>query len=197
MPKKAKKKRKLTNKEKVFIDEYLKCFNGAEAARKAGYSKRSIYSIASENLRKPEVREEIDRRMTEVHMSSAEILALLSDQARGSHRPFVQINDEGFVYFDFSSPEAVEHLHLVKKIKTKRSRRINGKSQDAETWEDEWVEVELHDPQRALELLGKHNKLFIERSEITGKDGAPLLFDIEEWKKQRAERLKRIKDKKE
>lgn len=173
-PEGKEKKRKLTDKEKLFVDEYLKCFNGAEAARKAGYSERSIYNIAYENMRKREIREEIDRRMTEVHMSSAEVLARLADHARGSHRPFVRITDDGFVYFDFSNPEALEHLHLIKKIKTKRARRLEGRGEDAEEWEDEWAEVELHDPQRALELLGKANRIFVERHEHTGKDGAPL-----------------------
>lgn len=171
---KEEKKRKLTNKEKVFIDEYLKCFNGADAARKAGYSEASIYSIAYENLRKPEIREELDRRMEEVHMSSAEVLARLSDQARGSHRPFVRISDDGFVYFDFSNPEAIDNLHLVKKIETKRSRRVEGKGEDAENWEDEWVKVELHDPQGALAMLGKYHKLFVDRKEHSGPNGGPI-----------------------
>lgn len=163
-----KKNSKLTNKEKVFIDEYLKCFNAAQAARNAGYAKRSIYSIASENLRKPDIREEIDRRMAEVHMSSAEVLARLSDHARGSHRPFVKVNKDGFIYFDFSNPEATEHMYLIKKIESKRTRRIEGKGEDAEVWEDEWVKVELHDPQHALEMLGKYHKLFTEKKEISG-----------------------------
>lgn len=158
--------RKLTAKEKVFVAEYLKCFNGAEAARQAGYSKRSIYSIAYELLRKPEIRAELDKRMAEVHMSSVEVLARLSDHARGSHRPFVKISDDGFVYFDFSNPEALNNLHLVKKIETKRTRRTEGRGENAQEWEDEWVKVELHDPQHALEMLGKYHKLFVEQKEI-------------------------------
>jgi phage terminase small subunit len=192
------KKRKLTNKEKVFIDEYLKCFSGAEAARKAGYSARSIYSIAYENLRKPVIREELDRRMAEVHMSSAEVLARLSDHARGSHRPFVKVATDGFVYFDFSNPEAMEHLHLVKKIETKRTRRLEGRGKDAEEWEDEWIRVELHDPQDALEMLGKYHKLFVERKEYSGPNGGPIpIFDMDTWKKERESRLKKLKDQEE
>ena len=171
-------KRKLSNKQKVFIDEYLICFNGAQAARNAGYAKKSIYAISYENLRKPEIREEIDRRMAEVHMSSAEVLARLSDHARGSHRPFVKIAEDGFVYFDFSNPEALNNLHLVKKIETKRTRRVEGKGEDQETWEDEWVKVELHDPQHALEMLGKYHKLFVDRKEHSGPDGGPIPVEV-------------------
>lgn len=183
-------KRKLTNKEKVFVDEYLKCFNGAQAARNAGYSKNSIYSIAYENLRKPEIQAEIDKRMSEIHMSSAEVLGRLSAQARGSHRPFVKVTDDGFVYFDFSNPEAIDNMHLVKKIETKRTRRVVGKPDEngnIEEWEDEWVKVELHDPQAALQMLGKYHKLFVERKEHSGPNGGPIpistpAFDIRKLK---------------
>lgn len=191
---KVAKEKKLTEKEKVFIIEYLKCFNGAQAARNAGYSERSIYSIAYENLRKPEIRKEIDARLKEVRMSSDEVLARLSDFARGSHRPFVKISDDGFISFDFSNPEAVDSLHLVKKVETKRSRRLNGKDESAEEWEDEFVRVELNDPVRALELIGKYHKLFVERQEHSGPNGGPIpVFSVEEWKKQREERLLKVK----
>jgi phage terminase small subunit len=185
-----KKEKSLTAKEKIFVDEYLKCFNGAQAARNAKYSKNSIYAIAYENLRKPHIRAEIDKRMSEIHMSSAEVLARLSDHARASHRPFVKVTDDGFVYFDFSNPEAIDHMHLVKKIETKRSRRVVGKvnkDEDPEEWEDEWVKVELHDPQSALQMLGKYHKLFVDRKEHSGPNGGPIpigapAFDMRKMK---------------
>lgn len=192
-PIRNKKKRKLTTKEQIFVDAYLRCFNAAQAAREAGYSKRSIYAIASQNLRKLNIRETIETRLAEIHMSSAEVLARLADHARGSHRPFVKIGKDGFIYFDFSNPEAIENLHLIKKIETKRTRRIEGKGDDAEEWEDEWMRVELHDPQRALELLGKYHKLFIERMEHSGPGGGPIpIFDLDEWKRERERRLKSV-----
>jgi len=45
----------LTNKQRIFVDEYLLDFNGTRAAIKAGYSKRSADVIASENLGKPNI----------------------------------------------------------------------------------------------------------------------------------------------
>lgn len=45
----------LTLKQKAFADYYIECGNGAEAARKAGYSEKTADRIASENLRKPEI----------------------------------------------------------------------------------------------------------------------------------------------
>ena len=157
------KKKKLTVKEQVFVNEYLKCFNGAQAARAANYSKRSIYSIASENLRKPHIRAEIERRLAEVEMSSVEVLARLSTQARGSQEPFVQVDENGNVSFDFSSENAKQNFHLIKKFEMQRKRRVDKNTSNE--WEDENVRIELHDPQRALELLGKYHKLFADSSQ--------------------------------
>lgn len=51
---------------------------------------------------------------------------------------------------------------MIKKVRSRRTRRIAGKGPTAETWEDEVVEVELHDAQAALAILAKHYKLFDE-----------------------------------
>ena len=45
----------LTDKEKVFVCEYLIHHNATLAAKKAGYSERSAAEIGWENLRKPHV----------------------------------------------------------------------------------------------------------------------------------------------
>nr|DAW66804.1 MAG TPA: Terminase small subunit [Caudoviricetes sp.] len=47
----------LTPKQKAFCDEYLaNGYNGTQAALKVGYSKKTAYSIAGENLKKPEIK---------------------------------------------------------------------------------------------------------------------------------------------
>ena len=50
-----------TKKQRVFMIEYLKCWNGAKAARRAGYSRRCAHQQAYENLRKPKIRRAIDK----------------------------------------------------------------------------------------------------------------------------------------
>ena len=53
------KKKKLTGKQEKFCREYVLCCNGTKAAEKAGYSKDTAYSIACENLKKPEIKARI------------------------------------------------------------------------------------------------------------------------------------------
>jgi hypothetical protein len=102
-------------------------------------------------------------------MGQTEVLGRLSDMGRANLLPFIRISEEtGAVYFDFSDPEARKYFHLIKKVKTKRTRRISGKGDDAEAWEDEWVEVELHDAQNALVNMGRHHKLFVDQQELSG-----------------------------
>ena len=57
---------KLTTKQRLFADEYIKSGNATEAALKAGYSKRTSYSIGNENLKKPEIKKYIDKKLAEI-----------------------------------------------------------------------------------------------------------------------------------
>lgn len=55
----------MTEKQKKFCDEYLIDLNATQAAIRAGYSKRTAYSIGVENLRKPEIQNYLERRQRE------------------------------------------------------------------------------------------------------------------------------------
>ena len=55
----------VTEKQKRFCDEYLTDLNATQAAVRAGYPKKTAYSIGEENLRKPEIKEYIEKRMAE------------------------------------------------------------------------------------------------------------------------------------
>ncbi|WP_348635617.1 terminase small subunit [Lactobacillus sp. ESL0701] len=56
----------LTVKQQKFANEYIKSGNATEAAIKAGYSKRTAYSIGQENLKKVEIANYLEKRMKEI-----------------------------------------------------------------------------------------------------------------------------------
>src|SRR6056297_3058613 len=56
----------MTKKQELFIVEYLKDFNATRSAIAAGYSEESAGVIGHENLSKPEIKQEIDRRYREL-----------------------------------------------------------------------------------------------------------------------------------
>ena len=61
----------LTDRQERFVVEYLATANGAEAARRAGYSEHTAKEIASENLTKPNVKAAIDQKRNQL-MSDSE-----------------------------------------------------------------------------------------------------------------------------
>lgn len=77
----------LTPKQKAFADEYIKCGNATEAARKAGYSDRAARQIATENLSKPSISQYIRERMKAIDeeriASADEVLRFYSSVMRG------------------------------------------------------------------------------------------------------------------
>lgn len=53
---------KLTPKQQLFADFYLQHFNGTKAAKQAGYSEKTAYAIAYENLNKPQIKQYIEEK---------------------------------------------------------------------------------------------------------------------------------------
>jgi len=137
----------MRNRQKVFINEYLQCWNATKAAQLAGYSEKTAYSLGGRLLKNVEVQTEITKRLKEKQMGADEVLTLLSEQARADVSDFV--HPGGIIDW-----EAVRLKgRLVKKVKHTFGHPS---------------EIELHDSQRALELIGKHHRLFADRLEIGG-----------------------------
>lgn len=168
--------RSLTDKQAQFVVEYLIDFNATRAAIRAGYAKSSAYQQGYENLRKPHIVEAIKEHTTERAMKADENLLRLSNIARGSIDDIITVDDEGRWYLDLKKARDNGSLSLIKKI-----------------WEDKdgYTRVELHDPVRALELLGKANDLFRDRLDITS-GGKPIrgitsdamakaVAEVEDW----------------
>ena len=58
----------LTPKQTAFVNEYVVCRNGAEAARRAQYAVPSARQMASENLTKPDIQAAIKSKEEELAM---------------------------------------------------------------------------------------------------------------------------------
>lgn len=71
-PQKTKKKsKKLTPRQRIFVERYLVNKNATKAALEAGYSKNTAAKIGSENLHKPEIKAAIDAEMAELTKRNA------------------------------------------------------------------------------------------------------------------------------
>lgn len=184
MPSKPKPKKKATKKKRPggfsllqwnFINEYfIEKGNGTKAAKKAGYqgNYNVLSVIAYENLRKPNIRKEINRRLSELVMTSNEVLKELSDIARGfditkyiTFKETYAINKDGVAYFtgltivpDIDRMQADGVSNLIKEIR-QASKGIT---------------FVMHDKLRALEDTGRHYALFTDRI----LDDSPKTFHI-------------------
>ena len=147
----------ISNKQRVFIEEYLTCWNASEAAKRAGYAHANHQ--ATRLLSNVGIQEEIKRRIDEKAMSADEVLLRLADMARGDIGDFMDIES---MSFDLDLKKAKEKglTHLIKKA---RQRTVtSSKAQGQEEEETNIIELELYDAQAALVTLGKHLGVFKE-----------------------------------
>lgn len=95
-------KQKLTIKQKKFADEYIKTGNATEAYKKAGYSTKKmseqvIYNEASKTVRKPLVKDYINKKMQKLEDAKIpkqkEVLQFLGGVMRGKLKMTVMTKD--------------------------------------------------------------------------------------------------------
>lgn len=139
-----------SRKERIWIEEYLRCWNATEAARRADY--KWPRRIGSRKLAKFET--EIQERIDELVMSADETLVRLSEIARGTWGEY--ICPDGSV--DVTRMVGDGKAYLLRKISDSRYGR----------------RIEFCDMQAALEKIGRAHGLFVERREISGPDRGPI-----------------------
>ena len=131
---------KLTEKQKRFADHYIETGNATESAVKAGYSKKTADRIASENLRKLELKKYIDELMQKLESeriaSAEEVLQNLTAMMRGEiQEDVVIVEGEG---------DGVSSARVMKK------------------------QVSAKERIKAAELLGKRYRLYTDKVEVEG-----------------------------
>ena len=165
----------LTGMQRRFLVEYLAAEkpNATAAATKAGYSNPN--KSGPRLLRNEKIREAIDEFFYAQEMSAREVIARLSDQARGSLGDFLDIGDDYEPTLNLGKARREGKLHLLKKFKQKKFTYVNKEDEETVT---EWIEVELHDPQSALVHIGRYHGLFTDRTDITsgGEVIAPNIY---------------------
>lgn len=130
----------LTRKQRAFIDAYILSWNASEAARTAGYSGKTAYSIGARLLKNVEISDEIARILEERAMGRDEVLARLADQGRAGYTRYLQ--PDGTV--DLASLLADDKGHLVRGTKWDRNGNLV---------------VQFYDAQSALvQLLHHHDR---------------------------------------
>lgn len=163
------KKKKLGAKQRAFVREYVRDWNGTQAAIRAGYSQKSAHAIAWENLRKPEIQEEIERMVAAHTMTAAEALVRLTAQARADLSPYL-VEERGRLAVDVVGMARDGLGHMIRAVYLR------------ETIHGQQVRVELHDAQAALKLIGNYHRLFVERAELATPPGEALEIRVVDYR---------------
>lgn len=164
-------KAKLTAKQQAFCREYLVDLNATQAAIRAGYSEKTAYAIGKENLRKPliaaAVQAAMDARAERTEITSD---AVLKELAKLGFADIRKLFGAGGNLLDVVNlPDDIAAAVQSVEVVTKPAINDEGE-RDVEHVH----KIRIADKRGALELLGKHLRLFAERYEHTGAYGGPI-----------------------
>jgi phage terminase small subunit len=147
---------KLTDKQKKFIDEYLVDLNATQAAIRAGYKEKAAYRTGAENLRKPQIQEEIQKRMEErqkrTEITQDMVLQELAAIAFARATDYVSVRD-GMVQVKDTDQLSDSQIAAIAGIKETQ----NG------------IEVKLGSKEKTLELLGRHLGMWNDKINVEGQ----------------------------
>lgn len=161
---------KKLQKWEMFARAYLaNGLNGTEAAKSAGYTEKSAHVTASQLLRNPKVKAVL-AALTEARAKKLDISA---DWVLGELRKLAGY-DAGSVFEDDGSLKPIsqwdssaraalvglDHEKLFEHFGPGQAKHVGTTRK-----------IKLADKLRALELLGRHLKLFTDRVEVTGMEG--------------------------
>lgn len=157
----------LTPKQEMFVKEYLCDLNATQAAIRAGYSEKTAQVIGAENLTKPIIADAIQKAMDEragkLDITAEKVLAELAKLGFGNIQNLYTQEGRLIPVHQLPPEVAATITEITEKVV----------STDAEQAVLE-RKYKISDKRAALVDLGKHLKLFTDKTELTGKDGAPL-----------------------
>lgn len=158
--------KKLTPKQAAFVREYLVDLNASAAARRAGYSEKTSGFIGHENLKKPKIaamiHEALEARAERTEITADRVLEELGKLAFSNIGDYHRISDEGEPYIDLTDLTRDQMAALTELQVDDYTEGRGNDSRDVRR-----VKIKLADKKAALELLGKHLKLWTDKIDVT------------------------------
>lgn len=169
---------KTTQKRAVFVREYLVDRNGTRAAIAAGYAPRSASVTSCRLLRNAKVQSAVSEmtgeRLERLEVTADAVIQELAKMAFANMKDYLSIREDGSIGVDLSRITAVQAAGLsdlrIDEFESERGRIRR-------------TRISLGSKARALELLGKHLKLWNERSESKNSDTEGLAERMEKARK--------------
>jgi len=163
-------KKKLSPKQALFVREYLVDLNGKQAAIRAGYSAKTAEFTASRMLSSGKVQEAVQKAMNKraekIDITAERVLAEIAKLGFANMEDYVDPEENGAAKVNLGKINR-DQWAAVQEIRTEELGRGEGSVVIKTSFK-------LADKKGSLELLGRHLKLFVDRAELTGKDGGPI-----------------------
>jgi phage terminase small subunit len=165
----------VNSKQERFVQEYIIDLNATQAAIRAGYKPKTAYSTGSENLKKPEIQTAIAKaeaeRSARTQITADRVLQELAKLAFANMADYMRVGPNGDPVCDFSKLTRDQAAALVE---VTVEDFLDGRGDN--TREVRRIKFKLADKKGALVDIGKHLGMFVDRTEITGKEGGPVEF---------------------
>ena len=111
---------KLTQKQRLFADEYIKSGNATQSAIKAGYTEKSARFVGAENLTKPNIKAYIDAKMAEIEShkiaDAKEVLQFYTRVLREEETEEVALSTSDDVVTIEKKPSLKDRLNAAKEL---------------------------------------------------------------------------------
>mgnify|MGYP000852369502 FL=1 len=177
---------KLTPKQKAFVDEYLIDLNATQAAIRAGHSTKTARKIGQENLTKPDIQTEIQKRIKDrkkrTEITQDFVLNELYAIASSNGSDFAQVIEEPIIqnnhYVKDPDTGKLRMQEVVKIIPTDKLPEEKKKAIAGIREGKYGIEVATCDKVRALELLGRHLGMFTDNIKLKSDANTEVTIKI-------------------
>lgn len=173
---------KLNTKQKLFCKHYITRWNGADSARKAGYSPKTAKEMAWELLTKPHIKQYIEYIKGDFEKQAGiSKLSQLNELKKIAYSSIAEYHDSWISLKQFESlsdeqKAAIESIEYKYPVKKSVSANENEEVTEEENAGVE-VKIKLFDKQRAIDLINKmlgYNEP--EKREVTTNESTVIIL---------------------
>lgn len=152
----------LNLRQSRFVDEYMVDLNATQAAIRAGYSVKTADDLGRKQLQKPAVAAALAERQAErerrTQITADAVVLELAKVAFANMADYMRPGPDGDAVLDFSKLTR-EQAAALAEVTVEDFKE--GRGEDARTVRR--IKFKLHDKLSALEKLGRHLGLFVEK----------------------------------
>ena len=153
----------LNAKQRRFCKEYVIDLNGTQAAIRAGYSKKTAGSQSFDLLKKPEIQakiKQLEKTVAErLGITHESVLKELKKLAFSDMRKLTKWGENGVTLIDSSQIDD-DSAACVAEVSQTITKDGGG------------IKFKLHDKKGALEDLGRHLSMFVDKVDHSNNDGS-------------------------